>query len=755
MKNTSAFSGFKAAAGAKFIRTRDYWLKKLSGHLEKNTIPYDHKRSLKQRSMETVKTRFPREIFLKLLKLSNESDPRLYIILVTALVILIDKYTYNSNNDIIVGAPAVKQDIEGDYINTVLTLRNPVKENITFKELLFQVRQTIAEANENQNYPVESILGKLNIPFSPDDDFPLFDIAILLENIHYKKYLRDINLNMIFSFRKTGEYIEGEVEYNSLLYDKTTIEQILLHFIRVLRVVLPEVNLSIDEIELLSEEERKELVMDFNDTPAADAETKTLHRLFQEQVEKTPGSTAVSEAWSGASMTYREIDQNAGHLAQTLIANGAKPDIVVGVIIQRSLEMIIGLLAVLKAGGAYLPIDPAYPEERIKYMLADSEARLLVTTRTLAEECETIRKLESKSHIKMVFIRLPGDSNFSPSHFPARQPSQSSSLAYIIYTSGSTGKPKGVTIEHRSIVNTLVWRKNRYRFNENDGVLQLPSISFDSSVEDIFTPLISGSRLILIRAQHRFDINYLKELLKTAGVTHFLIVPTLYRTYIEEMPDSLKGLRHVTIAGEHFTGDLVKSHYDKLNHVKLYNEYGPTENSVCSTLYQFSPDNARVLIGSPITGVVCSIMGKNGNLCPSGVAGEIYLAGAGIARGYLNQPELTRGKFCLRRPGGRFLKKLPPWTPRKNFSLRLKGTDNNHMQSCNHASMRLSPHYPIYLTGDLARRLPDKNIEFLGRIDQQVKIRGYRIELGEIEGHLFKHPEVMQTPEVHLPFPGK
>ncbi|UCH95059.1 MAG: amino acid adenylation domain-containing protein [Candidatus Aminicenantes bacterium] len=752
MKNTSAFSGFKTAAGAKFIRERDYWLKKLSGHLEKNTIPYDHKRSLNQRSMEIVTTRFPREIFVKLLKLSNDSDLRLYIILVTALVIFIHKYTYNSNNDIIVGGPVIKQDIEGDYINTVLTLRNQLKENITFKELLFQVRQTIAEANENQNYPVESILGKLNIPFSRDDDFSLFDIAILLENIHYKKYLRHINLNMIFSFCKTDEYIEGEVEYNSLLYDKTTIEQILQYYIRLMQVVLLDVNLKINEIELLSEEERRELAMGFNDTRAANGEPKTLHRLFAEQAEKTPNSIAVLEAWSGSSMTYREIDQNVNHLAQTLTENGVKPDIVVGVILWRSLEMIIGILAVLKAGGAYLPIDPAYPAERIKYMLADSKASLLVTTRTLAEECETVRKLESNSNIKMIFIRLPGDFDFSSSTFPGFPPSQSSSLAYIIYTSGSTGKPKGVAIEHRSIVNTLVWRKNRYRFNEDDGVLQLPSISFDSSVEDIFTPLISGSRLILIRGQHRFDINYLKELLKTAGVTHFLIVPTLYRTYIEEIPDSLRQLKQVTIAGEQFSEDLVKSHYDKLNHVKLYNEYGPTENSVCSTLYEFSPDKTRVLIGTPIRGVICCILGKNKNLCPIGAAGEIYLAGAGIARGYLNQPELTSEKFDqdLWDDQDSLDKKFlrgGPGAPRRGEPKMAKCFAPYAMRYAPCAM--LSPpgcrRQKIYKTGDLARRLPDKNIEFLGRIDQQVKISGYRIELGEIEGHLFKHPGVKET----------
>jgi amino acid adenylation domain-containing protein len=420
-------------------------------------------------------------------------------------------------------------------------------------------------------------------------------------------------------------------------------------------------------------------------------------------------------------LTYRQLNERAHRLAEILKDKGVRPDTIVGIMVERSLDMIVGLLGTLKAGGAYLPLDPEYPETRIAYMMEDCQAKLLLSQGHLVDripfkndECEII-DLET--------MDVTSNSPAAPGAVkPVEQNREKNSLAYIIFTSGSTGKPKGVAIEHRSIVNTLVWRKNHYRFDENDIVLQLPSFSFDSSVEDIFTPLISGSQLLMVQAHQRFDMDYIRELLRTIAVTHFLNVPALYKTYLDEIPGALAGLKHITIAGENFTEDLVIRHFQYLPQVRVYNEYGPTENSVCSTAYQFDPDRTGISIGKPISNVRCYILDSSGGLCPIGTPGELCLAGAGISRGYVNNPGLTAEKFDRDKR-----KKVPG--------------SNNYRSYRSYKSYKSYSSY-IYKTGDLVRWLPDGNIEFLGRIDNQVKIRGYRVETGEISNRLLKHAAV-------------
>jgi amino acid adenylation domain-containing protein len=278
-----------------------------------------------------------------------------------------------------------------------------------------------------------------------------------------------------------------------------------------------------------------------------------------------------------------------------------------------------------------------------------------------------------------------------------------SNLAYIIYTSGSTGNPKGVMIEHQSIVNTLLWRKNFYQFNERDTILQIPSFSFDSSVEDIFTPLLSGGKIVMIDQERRLDLNYLKAMIEENRVTHFLVVPNLYHVMLREIAESLEDVRVITVAGDNFTEELVKEHFEKLENVRLCNEYGPTENSVCSTVYEFTPTKTKVLIGKSIDNVSCYIVDSYGKAVSIGAVGELCVAGRGLARGYYKRPELTNEKFVS-----------------NPFAVGER----------------------MYKTGDSARWLEDGNIEFLGRLDQQVKIRGFRVELGEIENRLLHHEKV-------------
>lgn len=696
MENLQRSEEIAIAAGESF-KEREYWLNKLSGDPVRSYFPYDFKGVPTAAShLESLSFELTGENFSRLLKISNQSDSRLHMVLAAVLVVLLHKYT--ENTDIIMGIPVERQEIEGDFINATLILRNFVTNNMRFKDLLLQVRKTIYEAIENQNYPTEALLYDLNMEFS-ETQFPLFDVALSLENIQNMKYLQHIHLGMKFSFLREDECIKGLLEYNSLLYREPTAERICKHYQRVMHQVLSDVNVTVDDIDILSGKEKNQLLFEFNSTNQEYPRNQTIHQLFESQVEKTPNNNAV--VYEGTRLTYKELNEKAHQLACLLKEKGVKPDTIVAIMVERSLEMIVGLLGILKSGGTYLPLDPEYPEERITYMLGDSNTNMLVSvspTSTLAEGSDRIWRWEGER-----ILLDPGNvtgfdysKNLEPAAaFSNSQPA--ASLAYVIYTSGSTGKPKGVLIRHASIVNTLYWRKSYYKFDGNDSILQVPSFSFDSSVEDIFTPLISGSNLVLIHQQQQLDLGYLGEVMAENQVTHFLMVPNLYKTLLEVQVDPLESLKTVTVAGDNFTAELLDLHFEKLPHVRLFNEYGPTENSVCSTVYELTSGNTRVLIGKPINNISCYILNKQSKLNPIGVPGQLCISGVGLASGYLNAAYLTRERF------------IP--NP-------------------------LVPGERMYLTGDYARCLTDGNIEFLGRKDLQVKIRGFRIELGEVERQL-------------------
>ncbi|HLP47788.1 MAG TPA: amino acid adenylation domain-containing protein [Candidatus Kapabacteria bacterium] len=700
------FSGEVVAAASQNIKERDYWLKKLGGKFERSFFPYDYPQTIHDGKMDKINFIFPDEIFPRFIKLSKGLDYTLHMILLSGIIGILGKYT--ASNDIIVGAPIYKQKDEGRFINTLLVLRHQTDEAVSFKELLLLVRKTLIEATEHQNYPLETLLYKLNIEHA-EGEFPLFDIAILLENIHDKKYIQGIDLNMIFSFLRTGNSLEGTIEYNPQRYLKASVERYIGHLLNFFKEALVNIDMQMDNIQILTEAEKRQLIYDFNDTASEIAylQGKTIHSLFSDQVKKTPGNLAVKAPSyytptlvEGETLTYETLARKVNQLADVLVKKGITNGDIVGIIVKRSLEMIVGMLAILKTGAAYLPIDSEYPGSRINYILRDSKAKMLLTQSRLVRS--------NSNEIETLCIDL--DSSFynaDPS--PWETGSKADEIAYIIYTSGSTGKPKGVMVEHRSITNTLYWRKNCYRFDANDRVMQIPSFSFDSSVEDIFTPLISGSGLVLLLEENRYNVEYIRTLIEKNSITHFLIVPGFYKILLTEIPQCLKRLRCVTVAGEGFTEALVNDHFSALPNVKLYNEYGPTENSVCSTVYEFDVNNTKVLIGKPITNVSCYIRNARGILAPVGVHGELCVSGKGLARGYLNNPELTADRFV---------------------KYRSYGSDKTYIN---------------YKTGDLARWKPDGNIEYSGRSDHQVKIRGFRIELGEIEERLLKLETVKEA----------
>ena len=742
-----------SVAAGQYIKEKKFWLDNLSGDLVKSTFPYDYykKKSAanppgeNERRLESEESRISGELFSRLMRLSNNSNVRLHIILLAGIVVLLDKYT--GNNDITVGVPIYKQRIEGKFVNTVLALRNKLEENITFKELLLQLRQTIGSANENLNYPVETLLYQLNIPFSRDDDFPLFDIGILLENVHHRHYFQDINLNMIFNFFRTDECINVYIEYNSLLYKETTIQRIMAHLKNFLAGVLPDrLNLSIEEIDILSEQERRQILVDFNQTAQEYPKDKTIHRLFEEQVEKTPHHTAVA----GTSVTameitrepgpdkdihyisYKELDKKAHGLTAQLRRVGAKPGMIVAIMMERTVEIIIAILGVLKAGGAYLPINPELPQNRIISMLEESQVLSLITQTGLFETYEMV--LKEKAGLALI-QKEPGEMQetagqviLTRQHNDTQQQAKdpapiyhSSDLAYVIFTSGSTGRPKGTMMEHES-VNNLVYGLKSKIYKHYSGHLKVSIVApfeFDASVQQIFGALLQGHALYIIPEDTRIDGAGLLEFYRKYNINISDGTPTHIRLQLENIEGEiyLPFIKHFIIAGEVLPQEIAAGFLQcfRENIPRISNLYGPTETCVDSTFYHISPAALEMLhtipIGKPLPNQQVYIVDKENQLQPIGVVGELYIGGDGLARGYLNNPELTAEKFLT-----------GLYRSNRSYKSYIPGK--------------------IYKTGDLARWLADGDIEFLGRIDHQVKIRGFRIELGEIESQLRAHESI-------------
>jgi len=724
---------------------RDYWLHQLSGAPEKSNFPFDFfKENITESRLETVKFRFYGELFAKLMKLSNHSDVKLNMILVAGLETLLSKYT--GRNDIMIGTPIYQQQMEGDFINTVLVLRNWLEDSMTFKQLLLQVRKTLNEATENQNYPIELLAEPLKMPVL-GDAFPFFDIIILLHNIHYKKYIQGIHFHMLFAFNRTDQYIEAELEYNASLYRERTIEQIITHYTCLMEKILQDVDVELSCVDILSEQERHQVLVEFNANEMDFPKGKTFPQLFQEQVERTGDKIAVigmgHGSWVMASITYHKLNEKSNQLAWILREKGVKPDTIVGILVDRSLEMIIGLLGILKSGGAYLPLDPTYPKERINFMLKDSNAGVLLksefrstksdatlrsrslrSTRTNPNDQNSNDETWGVTSIVLNFEHL----NFEfVSNFEFRVSNLSSSnLAYVIYTSGSTGRPKGVMVEHKQMAAYLKAFEQQFTITPGDVVIQQASYAFDAFVEEVYPILTKGARVAIPLKSQVIDIVLLADFIAKHNVTIIDCSPLLLnelnkRSAVKPFPSI-----HTYISG----GDVLKGSYiDRLvKHGTVFNTYGPTETTVCATYYRcMKCESSLIPIGKPIANYGVYILGKNNQLQPIGIVGELVVAGVGITRGYLNKAELTAEKYdqdiCdyltkrfLGGPGGRFFKKAP-----------------------------LAAGGRIYKTGDLGRWMPDGNIEFLGRIDLQVKIRGFRIELGEIEAQLLKHKDIEEA----------
>lgn len=684
MKRHIGISEKEALIVNQYGKERTYWLNKLSGELVKSNFPYDYANTAKNTGIfKSVSFRLPDAIFAELIELARGRHHRLHVFLMAALMGLLEKYT--GNKDIIVGMPIDRQDTEGNFINTVLVIRTRLENNMNFKDLVLEVRDTVLAASENQNYPIEKLLYQLDIP-QTDDDFSLFDISMLLENIHDRKYIQHIKHNIHFSFRRNADCLEGQLDYNSLLYKKCTVERIINHFKNWLQGVLFNLDTPLMDVDILSGEEKEQILVDFNNTRTSYPREKVIDELFQEQARRTPGKVAV--IYESQFFTYKDLDEMSGRLAVYLVSKGIGEDVVVGVMTERSFEVILCILAILKAGGAYLPIDPRYPAERKKYIVNDSSINVLMTNCDDDEDyCVDIIDLRSPS----TFI-CNGYATNNKSH-------RYNSLAYVMYTSGTTANPKGVMVEHRNVVR-LVKNTNFISFEEDDRLLQTGALEFDASTFEIWGVLLNGLDLCLINKQKILAHKSLKYNVQKYCITIMWMTSPLFNQMLELDIDIFRGVETLLVGGDVLSPLHINQLRRKFPAITIINGYGPTENTTFSTTYQIGREfEKNIPIGTPIANSSAYILKTDSRLTAIGAQGELTVGGDGLSRGYLNNPELTKQKFYPN-----------PFVSGER----------------------------LYKTGDLAKYLPDGNIEFLGRVDNQLKIRGYRIEPFEIENCMLK-----------------
>ena len=656
----------------------------------------------------------PRALTTAIQSLSQQEGVTFFMALLAAFKILLSRYT--QQEDITVGSPIanrnVKQteDLIGFFVNT-LVLRSDLSGNPTFRELLQRVRDVTLEAYAHQDLPFEKLVEILQ----PEREFshhPLFQVAFVLQNAPGSEFkLPDLSFRALPVSTETSKfdltlYLEESTgwkqnnnsgllalfEYNTDLFEADTIKRMACHFQTLLEGIVSNPDRKLSELPLLTEIERNQLLVDWNDTSIDYPEDKCIHELFEQQVEKTPEAVAV--IFEREQLTYQQLNQRANQLAGYLRQLGVGPEVLVGICVERSLEMIVGLLAILKAGGAYVPIDPTYPQERIAFILEDAAVSVLLTQQHLAQTLPS-------SAAKLLCLEALGEAVAIQSQENLTSGAIADNLAYVIYTSGTTGKPKGVLLNHRGLSNLATAQQLLFNVSSSSRILQFASLSFDASIWEIVMALSSGAILYVERRESLVPGVPLVQLLCGLSITHVTLPPSA----LAVLPDTeLPCLQVIIVAGEACPPDLA-SKWSKGR--QFFNAYGPTESTVCATVTEYNPNShsQKLPIGRAIANTQVYILDRHLQPVPVGIPGELYIGSIGLARGYLNRPELTEHRFIPH-----------PFSDQAGLHL--------------------------YRSGDLARYLPDGNIEFLGRIDHQVKIRGYRIELGEIEAALQHHPEV-------------
>jgi amino acid adenylation domain-containing protein len=699
-----------------------YWRGQLGGELPSLELPIDRPRPPVQTYKGAVcGVALPDELSEGLRVLSQRHGCTLYMTLLAAFQTLL--YRHSGQEDIIVGSPiagrnrAELEPLIGFFINT-LVLRTDLSGEPTFVELMKRVRETTLAAYTHQDVPFEKLVEELH----PERDMsrsPLFQVDFTFQHfapVNVKDFAdvrmtplnsegRTAKFDLTLSLAESGKRVFGTLEYNTDLFDASTVERLISHFEQLLSSCVENSQERVNRLRMLSEAEHRQLLIEWSAAEVVKPREACVQQLFEEQAERTPDAPALS--FEGQQLSYGELNARANQLAHYLRTIGVGAEVPVGICVERSVEMIVGLLAILKAGGAYVPLDPAYPRERLSFMLDDAGVAVLLTQQHLLERLPT--HWAYTVCVDADWETIAG----APNENPARNVLPES-LAYIIYTSGSTGTPKGVSVSHRAIT-TLAASRDFARLDSTDVLLQLAPLAFDASTFEIWGALLNGARLVVFPPVPP-TLDALGETLRRQRITTLWLTAGLFHLMVDERPDDLAAVRQMLAGGDVLSVSHVRKFLERAGGVNagavLVNGYGPTECTTFASCNRVSSADelagaASVAIGRPVAGREVFVLDASMEPVPAGVQGELYIGGAGLGRGYVGRAALTAEKF-VPHPFGAGGERL-------------------------------------YRTGDTVRWRVDGELEFVGRVDGQVKLRGYRVELGEIESVLMEHGEVREA----------
>jgi amino acid adenylation domain-containing protein len=697
-----------------------YWREALAGAPASLGLPTDRPRSALASGRGGVcEVLLDRGLTASLHALGRRAEATLFMTLLAAFTALLCRYT--GQEDLLVGTPVANrnrreiEDLIGLFVNT-LVLRSDVSGDPSFLDLARRIRSGALAAYAHQDLPFDKLVAEL----SPERSLlhtPLFQVMLSVQNAPVSALeLPGLRLSVLdlaaasskfdlsLTLVEKGDGMTARLDFRRDLFDAATTKRLLGHFLALLGGVAASPDRRIADLPVWSESERHHVLQEWNATGEALPLDVCLHELFESQAARSPSAVAV--VLEGETLTYGELDALVSRMARGLRRRGVRAEVVVGLLAERSFEMVVGLLAILRAGGAYLPLDPSYPAERLSFMVADSRAPLVLAQEHFCERLESLKW----GGVELLPLGTGGEVSWGEDDYRLVSGVTPANLAYVIYTSGSTGRPKGVMVPHRGVCNRLLWSQGVYGLGPRDAVLQKASFSFDFAVWECFAPLLSGARLVLARPEGQRDSAYLVQAIAEQEITFVHFVPSMLGVFLAaEGVERCRSLRQVFSGGESLRSELRDRFFTRLD-IPLDNQYGPTEISIDATLWVCRPDQKpqRVPIGRPIGNMRLFVVDQRFGVAPIGVPGELLVGGPGVVRGYQGRPDLTAERF------------IPDaWSG--------------------------APGERLYRTGDLVRWLPDGVLEFLGRLDNQVKVRGYRIEIGEIEAALAAQPGVRQA----------
>jgi amino acid adenylation domain-containing protein len=693
-----------------------YWRKQLAD-LPTLALPLDYPRpALQSFNGAMIQHDLSQKLSQQLQDFSQQEGVSLFMTLLAAFTVLLKRYS--GQQDIVVGSPIANRTLAelegliGFFVNS-LVMRTDVSGNPSFRELVQRVNKIALGAFDHQDLPFEKLVDEIQ----PERDLsqnPLFQVMFALQNtpmeaLEFKgltlqampQKIRTTRFDLeVHVWEQTG-FLSISLIYNTDLFDEATIARLFSHYQHLMQEMMAAPDRNIDDIAVLQAQEYQQIVTEWNQTSTDYPRDKTVAELFEIQAAATPDATAVE--YEGKQLSYAQLNDASNQLAHYLQDRGVVPEELVGISIERSLEMVIGLLAIVKAGGAYLPLDPDYPQSRLAFMLEDAQIKIILSTSSpqsrLPSFSGTTICLDTEwSSIEKESTATPVSS------------ANASSLIYVIYTSGSTGLPKGTSIEHRSVVR-LIKDTNYVELGPDEVFLQFAPVAFDASTFEIWGSLLNGAKLVVFPAG-RTHLEKLSDIIQEKGVTTLWLTSALFSQMVDNHLSSLSGVQQLLAGGEALSLPHVNKMLAQLSGGRrLINGYGPTENTTFTCCHVMKADSQlqqNVPIGRPISNTTVYILDTDMKPVPVGVPGELYIGGDGLARGYLNQPQMTAEKFVA-----------DPFSK--------------------------DPAARLYATGDRVRYQNDGSIEFIGRIDYQVKVRGYRIELGEIESTLNAHQAVHDT----------